>query len=84
MPHNTMHMNPWALVGAYLLGFLAFQAYLYSDRSLPIGAGTTAAGGGVEAGPVSEDAEYTRCEACGTLNRSDAAFNRCRECTDRL
>lgn len=84
MPHNTMHMNPWALVGAYLLGFLAFQAYLYSDRSLPVGAGAATAGSGVEPGLVSEDAEHTRCEACGTLNRSDAAFNRCRECTDRL
>ncbi len=77
-------MNTWVLVGAYLLGFLAFQAYLYSDRSLPVGAGTATAGSGVDPGLASEDAEYTRCEACGTLNRSDAAFDRCRECTDRL
>lgn len=83
MVHNATDMSVWVLVGAYLLGFVALQAYLYSDRSLPVGT-RGAPGGAPDPTPTAGEVEYTRCEECGTVNRADAAFSRCRECADQL
>jgi hypothetical protein len=86
MPHNGTHMQTWALVGAYVVGFLAFHAYLRGDWSLPA-SGVVAAASAADLGSIPEpeaDDDRTLCPDCGTSNRSEQPFVRCRECTTQL
>ncbi|ERG88073.1 MAG: hypothetical protein J07HX5_00215 [halophilic archaeon J07HX5] len=87
MPHNSTHMEIWALIGAYLVGFLAFHAYLRSDRSFPT-SGVAAATSTADAAPTPEletsDNDCTLCPDCGASNRSEQPFIRCCECATQL
>lgn len=80
-------MDPWAWIGAYVVGFALLQLLVYRYIGHKTGWTTTPAAPDASKAPAvgpESGGETLTCGDCGAVNAREPGYRFCRECSSQL